>query len=202
MACTLPPISSASCCVTSRRPSKGISGQPRADEQRIVQRAPVDGEGAGFAASFSLRPLELGSEGANLFWRGRNVSLEREPAAGETGERHADQPANKAAMKAVARVLGFARAALDPACAARVFIGRGQILLGERLAGAQQLEHGLAQLHARGPGLVHAGAGEHVGRAGALADARKAVAVRNGSPCLPDSSSDFAPQERSVPSLR
>ncbi len=66
-------------------------------------------------------------------------------------------------MEAVARVLRFARSALDPACAASLFIGGGQILLREGLAGAQQLEHGFAQLHAGGPGLVHAGAGEHVG---------------------------------------
>ena len=109
-------------------------------------------------------------------WRRRNVRAEREAAAGEPGERHADEAADESAMKSVARVLGFARAALDPACAAAFFIGRGQVFLREGLAGAQQLEHRFAQLHAGGPGLVHAGAGEHVGRAGALADAREAVA--------------------------
>jgi len=40
MACTLPPIKSASCCVTSKRPSKGISGTARR-EQRIVERTPI-----------------------------------------------------------------------------------------------------------------------------------------------------------------
>ena len=80
------------------------------------------------------------------------------------------------AMETVAGVFGLARAALDPACAAASFVGRVEILRRERLAGAEQFDDGFAELHAGGPGFVHAGAGEHVGGAGALADAGVAVA--------------------------
>ena len=82
---------------------------------------------------------------------------------GEAGEGHADHASDDAAMEAVARVLGFAGSVLDPACAAAFLVGRGEVFLGEGLAGAEQFEDRFAELHAGGPGLVDAGAGEHVG---------------------------------------
>ena len=50
----------------------------------------------------------------------------------------------------------------------------------EGLAGAEQFEDGFGELRAGGPGFVDAGAGEHVGGAGALADAGEAVAGEDG----------------------
>ena len=64
-----------------------------------------------------------------------------------------------------------------PACAAAGHVGALQVLACVNgLPALQQFEHAFGQLHAGGPGLVHAGAGEHVGAAGAFADARVAVA--------------------------
>ena len=91
------------------------------------------------------------------------AGFEREAAAGEPGQGHADHAADDSAVKAVAGVFCFARAAFDPACAAACFVGGGEIFLRERLAGAQQFEDGLAELRAGGPGFVDARAGEHVG---------------------------------------
>ncbi len=65
-------------------------------------------------------------------------------------------------MEAVARVLGLASATLHPACAAAIFVGGGEIFLREGLAGAQQFYDSVAELRARGPGLIDAGAGEHI----------------------------------------
>ena len=88
---------------------------------------------------------------------------QREPAAGQPGQGHADHASDHSAVKTVARVFGFLRTALHPACEAAGLIRYGQIFMGKRLAGAQQFHYSLAQLHTRGPGLVNAGAGEHVG---------------------------------------
>ena len=75
---------------------------------------------------------------------------------------------------------GLARSALHPACTAALFVGGREVFAREGLARAKQFEDRLAELDAGGPGLVDAGAGEHVGRAGALADAGEAVADEEG----------------------
>ncbi len=81
----------------------------------------------------------------------------------EAGESHADHAFDEAFLEAIAGVLGLLRAALDPACAAARFIGGGEVFLREGLAGAQEFDDRFAQLHAGGPSLVDAGAGEHIG---------------------------------------
>ena len=144
--------------------------------ERVVERAAVvEGERGSFAqVEFGLAG---GRDGRNLLGRGRNVGTQREAATGESGERHAREAADESLVKTVAGVLRLARAAFDRAGAAALFVGFGEVLLGKRQAGAEDVEDGFGQLHAGGPGLVDAGAGEHVGRAGALADAGIAVAA-------------------------
>ena len=87
-------------------------------------------------------------------------------------------------MKAVAGVLGFTRAMLNPACAAAFLISGSEVFLGEGLAGAEQFHHCVGQLCAGGPGFVDAGAGKHVGRARALTDAGVAVSGQEGFSAL------------------
>ena len=138
MACTLPPIRRASCCVTRRRPSNGISGHPR-----TVSKASWSGRPsamASVAAFFNCGPDPNSCEGTNLLVGRRNVSAERKTAAGKAGEGHADHALYHSAMEAVAGVFCFARSALNPTCAATGFVSGGEILLRERLAGAEQFD--------------------------------------------------------------
>ncbi len=79
-------------------------------------------------------------------------------------------------MEAVAGLLGDAAFRLHPARAAARHVSRVQVGLGERLASGAQFLHGLGKLDAGGPGFVHAGAGQDVGAAGTLADARVSIA--------------------------
>ncbi len=163
IACTLPPISSASWCVTSNRPSNGISGQPRARHQRIVQRPPVC-RVAHRAASFSSSPgLRTRPNGRICFGAGGICPLSASRPPVKPCQRHAYHAANKPAMKSIARVLRFLRAALHPTRSTPRFVGCRQILLRKRPSRAQQLQHRLAQLHAGRPRLVHAGASQHIG---------------------------------------
>src|ERR1035441_6181281 len=104
------------------------------------------------------------------------LAAQRKAAIGQASQRHAHHAANDALLKAVPRLLGHAPFGLDPACAAALEVSLFEVLAGEGLLRLEQLEHAFGELSAGGPGFVHAGAGEDIGRAGALADARVAVA--------------------------
>jgi len=119
-------------------------------------------------------------KGMKLLVRRRNVCAKRKSSMRQSGQRHADHAFDDAILEAIACVLGFLCAVLNPACAAAGFVGEGEIFLREGLARAEQFDDCLTQLRTRGPGLVHAGAGEHISRAGAFADACVAVAAEIG----------------------
>ena len=86
-------------------------------------------------------------------------------ASRETRQRHADEAANNAAMKSVARIFGLARRGLDPAIAPPRHIRIPEILVRKLLAGPQKLNHRFGQQHARRPSLIHTRSGEHIGAA-------------------------------------
>src|SRR5271157_2010577 len=83
-------------------------------------------------------------------------------------------------MKTVAGLFSNEGFLLDPTGAAAADVGALEILPGEGPTFLEQLEHGFRELHAGGPGFVHAGTSEHVGGAGTLADSGEAVTGQVG----------------------
>ena len=179
IACTLPPISSASCCVTSSRPSKWNLRPAARRHQRVVQRARRRAEAcASRSASAASTPATLRGEKRRICSCADGICPPSESfPSRESGQRHADHARARARrwnpLRAFSGLLGLA---LQRACAASRNVGGVEVLLREGLVRAQQLHHCVGQLHAGGPRLVHAGVGEHIGAARALADARESIA--------------------------
>src|ERR1035437_9868615 len=113
-----------------------------------------------------------------LFGAGHQLGLaaERVLAIGEARDGHPQQSGDHAAVEAVARLLGDFALLLHPTGAPPRHVGGVEVFLGERLARLQQFRHRFGELDAGGPGFVDAAAGQHVGAAGAFADARVALA--------------------------
>ena len=77
--------------------------------------------------------------------------------------------------KPVARIGSNPGFAVYPTGAAATHVSLFQILSRERQFLFEELDDSFGKLRARGPGFIHAGAGENIGAPGAFADSRVAV---------------------------
>ena len=111
-------------------------------------------------------------------------------------------PVTMPRWKSVARVVGDLRLAIQPTTAAALDVCGFEIFTREWLAGLQQIRDAFGELHAGGPSLIDAGAGQNVGAAGAFTNARVSVAGKEGLAVAARFVSDFAPHERNVPPSR
>src|ERR1035437_7451806 len=100
------------------------------------------------------------------------LAAERVLALGEARDGHPQQSGDHAAVEAVARLLGDFALLLHPTGAPPRHVGGLEVFLGERLARLESLRHRFGELDAGGPGFVDAASRQHVGAAGAFADAR------------------------------
>ena len=160
----------------------GNRGPAAAVHQSLVQGF---SRGCGFPAKTldllggDLAPVVIGQRGKTLpGWHGFAGKIE--PTSGQTGQAHAGQALEETLLETVARPGGLPAFLVHPAVSPSLHIGPLQILPGEGSVFPQKLDHALGQLRSGGPGLVHARAGQHVGAAGALADARVPVPGQKG----------------------
>jgi hypothetical protein len=116
MACTLPPIKQRVLLRDQQTAVEGNLGPAARREQGIVEGAAI-GAASSTASSFGFGDLRAGYESA---CGRRNVRFERELAAGESGERHADHAFDDAAWKPL-RAFSASRAPRSTQLARRRF---------------------------------------------------------------------------------
>src|ERR1039458_5858383 len=147
---------------------------PHAVHQRIVATHP-----ARAAVFHDVRQLGGGNFLAVILLRaGHQLGLaaHRVLALGEARDGHSQQPGDHAAVEPVARLLGNLALFLHPTGAPPRHVGSVEVFLGERLGRLEQFQHRFGELGAGGPRFIHSAAGQHVGAAGAFADARVTIA--------------------------
>ena len=98
---------------------EGNFGPAAGGEQGVVERAAV-GQGSA-AASFSLRPSDVGRSRRICLWAGGMCAVQREAAAGEAGEGHSDQAAERSRRWKPLRAFSASRAPRSTQLARRRF---------------------------------------------------------------------------------
>src|SRR6185369_2338725 len=110
------------------------------------------------------------------FPRTKQLARHGEPAATQTGQRHADHAGDDATLETVARFLSHGSFLFHPTRPAAFHVSRFEVLFRKWLFGLEQFDHRIGELCAGGPGFIDARAGENIRGAAAFADARVTVA--------------------------